>query len=191
MNFVEAAAAVVEATKRPEKINTIYRKLNSAISMYSLDNKFQRDFEEILLPVVSTVYKQALALSLLPRFRHFRYIKKGGTKLFLKPLNDNELFSKDDCPDKYYIAGDYFHIYSSTLIAGIDIGYYKHPPILSSAANNNTYWLLDVAPWMIIDKAIAEIFRDIGDEKSLQAHLASARDSYMTARKDLGISTEL
>lgn len=190
MNFVEAATAVVEATKRPEKIITIYRKLNSAISFYSLDNKFQRDFEEALLPTNAQLYKQPFALTLLPRFRHFRYIKKGGTKNFINPLTNADLFSKNDCPDRYYIAGDYFHIYSSSLIAGLDVGYYKHPPVLSIALNNQNYWMLDVAPWMIIDRAAAEIFRDIGDEKSLQSHMSSAKESYMAARKDLGIATE-
>lgn len=190
MNFAEAAEAVVNATKRPEKINSIYMKLNSAISFYSLDNKFQRDFEEVLLSTNAQLYKQPLLLSLLPRFRHFRYIKKAGTRNFITSLNDADLFRKNECPDKYYIAGDYFHIYSSSLISGIDVGYYKYPPLLSVAQNNQNYWLLDVAPFMIIDRASAEIFRDVGDEKSLQAHMGSARDYYLAARKDLGISTE-
>ena len=41
-----------------------------------------------------------------------------------------------------------------------------------------------------INRALSHVFKVIGDEKSMQIHAAMAKDDYMAARKDLGISTQ-
>lgn len=190
MNFSEVTTEVMDTIKRPDKLNLVYRKINAAISFFCLDNDFPRDFEEVLLPITATLYKQPLLLSALLRFRKFKYIKRAGTKNFLKLLDNTELFSSSDCTDRYYIAGDYFHINMASLATNLDVGYYKYPPLLTIAANNSNHWLLDVAPFIVIDHATAAVFRDIGDEKSANIHSQMAREGYLAARKDLGISSQ-
>lgn len=182
MDFIQAVNEVVSTTKRPDLIGTARREVNSAISFYCLDNHFKRDFIEQQVTLNPTQYSQSFNLSTLTRFRDFSYIKRAGTKAFLKKLDDA---SRDSgCfVDKYYIAGSVVNINMSNVAAALDIGYYAYPPILDNA--NKDFWLLEIQPFMVVDRACATMFRGIGDEKSMQAHATSARETYLAARKDL------
>lgn len=188
MLFADALTEVMTTVKRPDKINVARRKLNAAISFYSLDNEFQRDYAEITIPVTPTAYSQAIAISSLERFRKEKYIKPTGTKCYLTPVATADILKHNDLCNKYYIIGDLININLQVLTPNMDIGFFKYPPILTESSPS--YWLLEVAPFMIIDRAIGEIMRDIGDERSMQAHMASAREAYLAARKDFGISTQ-
>lgn len=192
MNFTEVTSEVVGIIKRPDLISQVRREVNSALRFYCLDNKFARDFQEQVIALDSAEYTQSFALSLLTRFRVFRYIRRGGTTEYLDLLGDDEIFTKDSrftknqtkC-DKYYIVGENVNIAMRKLAASLDVGYYVYPPVLTGNAENNSHWLLDLQPFMIIDRACATLFRNIGDEKSMQAHAASAREGYLACRKDL------
>jgi len=190
MNFTEAVAAVNLATKRPDKTITAARKINAAISFYVLDNEFSRDFEEQLVSIDAAEWTQAFALSTLTRFRKFKYIKVAGTKKFLTVLPDSELFKECTTRGRYYIAGSNVNLYMPVQAASLDVGYYQYPPVLTGTAVLNTHWMLDVAPYMIVDWAAAEIFKELGDEKSFREHKVSARELYMAFRRDQGISTQ-
>jgi len=190
MNFTDAVAAVVAETKRPDKVTTVRRELNAAITFYCLDNKFSRDLAERTLAIDAAEYTQSFPLSECVRFRSFKYIKRGGTASHLSVLGDNEMLKVCADTDKYYIAGDNVNVKLGTLAATLDLGWYQYPPVLTGATNLNDFWLLDVAPWMIINRALSHVFKVIGDEKSMQIHAAMAKDDYMAARKDLGISTQ-
>jgi hypothetical protein len=190
MNFTEAVTEVLLAVKRPDKIDRARAKINAAITFYCLDNEFSRDFTEQAITLDAQEYTQSFTLDVMTRFRKFKYIKRGGTKDFLTLLGNAEREAKCDWQDRYYIAGLNVNIYLKVLAGTLDVGYYSYPPVLNDTTDNNSHWLLDVAPWMIIDRAIGEIFREIGDEKSFQVMSASAREQYMAARKDLGISTQ-
>jgi hypothetical protein len=189
MNFTEAVNEVVTATRRPEKINRIRAKVNAAISFYCLDNEFPRDFNEQAIALNATEYTQAFDLSLLTRFRKFKFVKRGGTKNYLTVPSDKQIFEGCDLRDKYYIAGTNVNLYLAALSSSLDVGYYQYPALLNDV-DNPSHWLLDVAPWMIIDRACAEIFREIGEDRDFKTMRDSAYEQYMAARKDLGISTQ-
>lgn len=182
MNFLQAVNEVLESTKRPDKINTIRREINAAISFYCLDNEFARDYVEQAIPLDSGEYTQSFALSDLTRFRKFKFLKRGGTKDFLTKLSDNEMTKGLDRCNKYYVVGSSVNISLRQLADSLDVGFWTYPPVLKDA---DEFWLLDVSPYMIIDRASAAIFKDIGDEKSFQVHRGYATEHYMAARKDL------
>lgn len=190
MKYSELVNEVLLACKRPDKINSIKRELNAALTFYCLDNNFSRDTQENTFAIDPNQYSQTLALSLLDRYRKLKYIKYAGLNKPLSLLGDSEMFKPCVQADKYYIVGDTINFSLSCKTAGLDIGWYKFPPILTGAGDNDSFWLLDIAPWMVFDRAAAIIFREIGDEKSMQTHAASAREQYLAARKDLGISTQ-
>lgn len=190
MNFTQAVAEVVAEIKRPDKINSARREVNAAITFYCLDNHFSRDLAERSLPITPNEYIQAFDLSEFERFRHFKYIKRGGTTQHLTPLAGSDILKACTQQDKYYIAGETVNINMARLAATLDIGWYKYPPVLTGAAAANEFWLLAVSPWMVINRAIGMVFKAIGDEKSYQTHLGIARDDYLAARKDLGIATQ-
>jgi len=189
MNFTEAVQAVVDIVKRPDKLLDARREVNSAINQFSMDTEFTFDVMETSPALVANQLTQALALSLFPRFRKIQYIKRGGTRTFLSPLARSELLKTNcDFRNKYYIAGTNLNIsladYSSTL----DLGYFQAPPTLTDAAP--TFWMLDLSPYMVIDRAAAKLFTNIGDDTSAARHEGFARSAFLTAQKDYGISTQ-
>lgn len=188
MNFNEVVNEVMLHVKRPDKLATIRMKVNAAISFYCLDNQFSRDFKEQLVTIDSAEHTQAIAIGDLQRFRRLKYIKRGGTKNFLKLLPDSDLFKTCENRDTYYIVGDNININTAVLCANVDIGYYQYPPVLSPASAN--FWLLDVAPYMVIERALSEVWRDIDEDKASAKAAINAREAYAAARKDLGISTQ-
>jgi hypothetical protein len=186
MNYLQAVNEIHATTKRPDKANLARRKINAAISFYSLDNEFRRDYAEQSVTLVATEYTQAIALSELTRFRKFHYIKLGGTKKFLTPIPDSELFKPCVNSSRYYIAGSSFYVSLPSLASTLDVGYFQYPAVLLEDTDTN--WMLDIAPFMIIDWAIGEVFKDIGDEKSFATHRASSREQYLAFRRDQGIA---
>jgi hypothetical protein len=190
MNFTEACSLVVEAIKRPDKINRVRNKVNAAISFFVLDNEFALDYKEQAITLDATQYTQSFDISTMTRFRKFDYLKNGGTKIFLKHISDSERLSCSDWRNRWYQAGTAVNIYLSALASTLDVGYYQYPALLTDVSGFNTHWLLDVAPFMVVDRAIADMFREIGDEKSFQAIRASSTEQYMAMRKDLGTATK-
>lgn len=186
MLYADAVIEVVQSSKRPDKINVARRKVNEAITFYCLDNEFSRDFKEQTVVIDPNQFTQAIPISTLERFRREKYIKRTGTRGVLSVVKDSDIFNflhNYNLCNSYYIVGDNINISMTVKAANIDIGYFQYPPILNETGINS-FWLLDVNPWMIIDRALSEMFRDIGDEKSSREHAITARDSYMAFRKD-------
>jgi hypothetical protein len=190
MDFTQAVSEVVDIIKRPDLINKARREVNSAISFYTLDNEFKRDYKEQAITLDGQEYTQQFLLSVMTRFRKFHYLKRGGTKKYLSLFSDAEMKAGCTDRDKYYIAGTAVNISLAALAATLDVGYFMYPPVLTDSSLNRDHWLLEVAPYLIIDRAAAVTFRNIGDEKSMQAYAASAKEAYLAMRKDQGWSTQ-
>lgn len=188
MNFTDAVNEVVGIIKRPDKIGDVRREINAALTVFCLDNDFPRDFTEQKLDLDPQAYTQSFSIGSLTRFRKFKYLRRG-PKAYLTVLSENEIFNKHIeqstiFKDRYYIAGDAINIALGYLSTTLDIGYYMYPPILTGTLNANSYWVLDVAPYMVIDKAAANLFKIIGDETSMKTHLMSMNEMYSAFRKD-------
>lgn len=184
MNFTEVVNEVLAIVKRPDKITDARREVNAAISFCCIDSDFVRDFSENSFAIDSSLYSQSLALSSFTRFRKFAYIKPPATKYYIKPIAPDKVFH-GECEEvnRYYIAGDNVVFKLSALTSALLIGWYSYPPTLTDASP--THWLLDAAPWMIIDRAAAKVFANIGDDKSSSKHDSNFAVSYQSARRDL------
>lgn len=186
MLFGDAATAVMAKIRRPEKIQIVYRELNAAINFFSSDLNANRDVEEILLPIDPVEYTQAIALTDLPRYRKMQYIRRSGTRCYLKYLNPKEMFTTNcDMRDRWYLAGNSIKISMVDLAAALDIGYYQYPPTLTTADGNNTHWLLDQAWPVIVDRATARCFADIGDMSEADKSERYAVAGWLAKRADL------
>lgn len=188
MNFTDAVNEVVGIIKRPDKISDVRREINAALTVFCLDNDFPRDFMEQKIDLDPQEYTQSFSIDTLVRFRKFKYLRRG-PKAYLTVLSENEIFNKNVeqstiFKDRYYIAGDTINIALGFLASSIDVGYFMYPPFLTGTITANTYWMLDMAPYMVIDKAAASLFRVIGDETSMKTHLMSMNEAYSTFRKD-------
>ncbi|MGE4259162.1 MAG: hypothetical protein AB7F19_07460 [Candidatus Babeliales bacterium] len=182
MNFTEVVQEVIRTTKRPDKLADIRREVNAAVNFFSVDSEFDRDIEELLLPINSGEYSQALSMSLLPRYRRMSYLKIGGTRHFLKELSRSEMLTECDLRNKWYIAGSSLNMNSTILGAAVDVAYYAYPPYLTDASPN--FWMLEGNWPAVVHRACAAIFKDIGDIPSAQAEEGYATKDYLAFRKD-------
>lgn len=191
MNFSDAYLELMSILKKPDKAAQARRELNAAMTFYCLDSHFRRDYAELSPAITVNSLIQSVALSTFSRFRKFHYIRRGGTKFFLKVLLDSELFNPNcSLQDRYYVVGNNLNINLANYAATLDVGYFKYPPILTGAAGESGYWMLDMQPYMIIDRAASAIFRAAGDDKDFQSYAASAREQYLAFRKDQEIAVQ-
>ena len=184
MNFAEVVTEVLGTVKRPDKISVIKRMVNQALTTVCLGNNFARDLQERSIAIDPLAYAQNIALSEFVRFRKFAYIKPDNRKCYVHPLDGNKIFAKGmEILDTYYIAGDQVNFKLARTAPNLLVGWFAHPPILTEQAG--TFWLLDVCPYMIIDKASALVFKDIGDEASAQQKEADFRTQAAVVLNDL------
>lgn len=189
MNFSGIVQEVMGVIKRPDKLLDVRREVNSAINQFCLDTNFRFDVVEVSPAIVPTEYTQALSLSLFPRFRKFDYIKRGGTRHFLDRLTRSELIKTNcDMRDKYYIVGNNVNLSLAHYANTVDISYYAAPPLLTDAAPE--FWMLELSPYMVIDRTLAKLFTSIGDGDSAVRHERFALSAFLTAQKDYGVATQ-
>lgn len=182
MDFAAAAREVLAIVRRPDKVASIEREINSAVRFFCTDSNFIRDVEEISVPLDPLEYSQSISYGLLPRFRKMQYLKVGGTATFLDEIKGHKRLSGNCLINKYYIIGSGIRINLGALASTLDAGYYQYPPELTSAAGD--FWLLDLQPYMIIDRAAAMIFTNIGDDASGKHHMNLSNGAYLAFRAD-------
>lgn len=182
MLFTAAVAEVLSIVKRQDKILDIRREVNAAVSFYCQDSDFKRDIEEIALAIDAQQYSANIPYTDLPRFRKFSYIKRGMTNCRLTEINTSKLVSNSMAGDKYYLAGSGIRFNLAKLSTTLDIAFYQYPPILTDAVGQ--FWMLDLQPYMVIDRAAAKVFNDIGDNDSYMKRRDSANEQYLSWRGD-------
>jgi hypothetical protein len=184
MNFTEVVDEVLSIVKRPDKINDIRREVNSSIHFCCSDNEFARDLAEIVLTVSGNLYSQSAPLSGFTRFRKFKYIKPPAVKHYLDMVPPDKVFENcTEATDSYYITGSDVVLKTKALHASLLVGWYMYPPKLTDISPD--FWLIDVSPYMVIDRAAAKVFTNIGDDASAVKHMSLFTQAYLVARRDI------
>ena len=191
MDINQAVTEVLTITARPDRAAEILSALNAAISFYSTKATFSQDLVETSIPISPTEYGGTIQFNsvsptpVVSRFRKFKYVKPFGVKRYLTPIGSDKIFTPKDQVqlDKYYVGGNNLTYTLSALAPSLEVGYYQYPPVLDVSAVT-TYWMLDLMPWAVIDKAAARIFRSIGDDTSAIAYERSSMELFLTARRD-------
>lgn len=192
MNFTEVVAEVLSIVKRPDKLADIRRVVNATVSQSCIGTSFARDLQERSIVIDPAAYAQNIALSEFSRFRKFQYIKPSNRNIYINPLGPERIFaqvkqgnsvSDVELLDKYYVAGDQVNFKLCQAAPSLLVGWFAYPPVLTDAAP--TFWLLDVAPYMIIDGAAGKLFKSIGDDQSAAKHETEYRLAYLQAIQDL------
>lgn len=183
MNFSQVVQAVLDITKRPDKQTDTERAVNAALSFLCLKEKFAQDLVEGSISINPALYGDTISIASLTRFRHFKYIKLPQVLGYLNRIGSDKIFTpggtmQSNC---YYTAGTNLTYILSTLASSLEIGYYVYPPILTA---NETHWMLDMIPQVIIDHAASKVFQLIGDDSSMKTHLAIATDAYNVMVRD-------
>lgn len=162
MNFTEIVSAIISRTKRPDKVNEIRNAVNAALLTYSSDDDYANDLQEVQysLPVPGTQAAIPIAAT-LPRLRKIAYIKVTGSRVYAKKL---ETLMPEPCIDlrnKWYAAGSNINVNLANSAMSLDIGYYAYPPYLTDAVP--THWMLEGNWNAIMQKALSDVYTDIGD----------------------------
>lgn len=184
MNFTEACNHVSDIVARPDLIVQIRREVNAAINFFSVEGDFAYDYDETSVAIDPSVYVQSVPLSSLTRFRKVVYIRPSNRGKMLTSINPAKAFveGKQRC-DAFYIAGSSIVVNLSKQAPQLLIGYKQYPPVLTDA--NGSHWMLDMLPWMVINKAAAVIFRHIGNNDEAQTHEGLAQLAFVSAVQDM------
>jgi len=183
MNFTEAVAEVLRITKRPDKLDSIRREVNAAINFCCIEGNFARDMDEGSFVVDPALYAQSLPLSGFTRWRKFAYIKSPGCKGYIEQRDPQKVFENhQEARDVYYVAGDEVKLSLCKLTSSLLIGYFRYPPTLTDASPN--FWLLEVSPYMIIAKATASIYSDVGNPTEAVKHEQAFNSMFLSAQRD-------
>jgi hypothetical protein len=178
MNFSQVVQAVLDITKRPDKLVETQRAVNAAVSFYCLKGEFDQDKKEASVAITANSYGGTVNIATpCPRLRRFVYINKPGALGYLTKIGADKLFTPGHVTQKdvYYLIGQELNYVLSTPASTLNVAFLQAPPVLTGT---DTYWFLDVADACVIDKAASRIFQLIGDEQSMGAHNAMAREFY-------------
>lgn len=195
----DIVSEVLKLTKRPDKEDLAFQKLNKAMRKLSTSAELAQDLNELVHYFVTpTEVVQQLPLSQFPKFRKFCYILPVGYKRPLRLITPDDIFDLNcrEALDVYYVAGSQVRMNLSVPQAAVKIGYFEYPPTIAKTTNwqqqispgvfAEVYpWLCNIAEYVLIDLVAADIFRSIGDDTSAQAHEADARLSWESLKQDI------
>lgn len=169
MNFTTVVDEVVRITARPDLLLSIKREVNAAINFATIEGNFARDLVEDSVVVDSSQFVHSISLSTFPRWRKFGYIKSPLCKGYINQRDPAKVFENSkEARDVYYVTGDTVKISLCSTTPELYVGYFTYPPTLSESLVD--YWLLDVSPYMIIHKAAAAIFSQVGNTTEATTH---------------------
>lgn len=184
MNFTEAANAVIEKVKRPDKISLARLEINAALMLFSSQMDSPRDLVEgIYTSGVPADYAHTVPLLTFPRFRKMDWLRYTGTRNYICPLDSRLLGSTCDVRDKYYLAGDSFKINLARSVDNLEYSYYAWPATLTDAAPN--HWQLEGNWPAIVAKAASKVFIDIGDAESAARAEREAAVHFLSFQGDI------
>lgn len=188
MNFTELSDAVLAIVKRPDKMPQIGHAINSAISRTLFKTEFTHDLVEATIPLDDTLYTQTVNLpslaAPLTRFRKWKYVKLTGVLGYLSPIDPQNVFVPGGVQqvNYYYMIGSDLTIIAGSLSASLEVGYYQYPPVLSGV---NTFWLTELCPYGLINRAAGEVFALIGDTASAQVYMTIGEEQLQIMANDL------
>ena len=183
MNFTEVVTEVSRLTKRPDLLLDIRREVNAAINFSCVEANFARDLYEDSYLIDGTQYAQSLDLTTFIRWRKFAYIKSPICKGYISQRDPSKIFELGkEAADVYYVVGDEVKFKLCNLTSSLLIGHFRYPPTLTELAG--TFWLLDVSPYMVIDKAAANIFSQIGNTTEAAKHEMLFNTAFVSAARD-------
>ena len=189
----------LKLTKRPDKEDLAFQKLNKAMRKLSTSAELAQDLQEFVHYFTEpTEIVQELPLSIFTKFRKICYLLPVGYKRPLQLITPDAIFDINcrEAFDVYYVSGDKVRINLSVPQPAIKVGYFSYPPTITKTTNwqqsvgpeefVEVYpWLCNIAEYVLIDLVAADILRSIGDDTSAQAHEADARLSWESLKQDI------
>jgi len=189
--YGEIVTNVLDVVPRPDKEELIRNKINQAIRFISNSGYFWRDIVESTIGVSEGLDADAniQAIPITSTTRKMIYIQYPDTDETTKftLLELASAVKRQNCAllsDIGYLSGSNLHIRNSILTSTLNIGYYTNPANFATdeSEDDDTNWILDLAPGLVEDVAAAYILNLIGDNEDSKniSNLASImRSTYI------------
>lgn len=182
MNFTQISQEIVQATKRPDKLQNIRRAINDAVLFFDTEHDYKRDVQEFSFPLPIPGYEAIIPLTEFTRFRKMAYMKIGGSRIYVEELRSLVLSKGCDIVNKWYMSGDNINVKLGSHANALDIAYYRYPPVLTDA--NPEFWMLEGNWSAVLNKALSAVFNDIGDAQSASKAMQDAVNAGIIFKND-------
>ena len=173
MILSEIIAEVYTLTGRPDLVNETKSAIKAATLKMHMTDFYARDLYETGIVFSSAAYQQTLDVSVIPRFRALKYLRKwdnvdsvGST--FFAVISPEEALDEyaQERTDVCYLAGSAIDIKSSTEFTNMLAGVYRTPDVTDSSYSS---WIAEHIPYAIVYEAARVLYKAIGlDEQSAQ-----------------------
>ena len=168
--FLELQTAVLDVTKRTDKLDEVKRQINSIIRMISLSGRWYPDIQELTLGALDGIdpatYTQSVSLP--SNFRFPVYIKYpvAYSTCPIKLVDIETLLHPDyrSADNIAYVSGNSLRIRNRTLTDSFDMGAYFRPAALVNDADSN--WITEQLDDVIIELTSSFIKTITGDENT-------------------------
>lgn len=165
MTFAELIDAVMADTHGVQHQGLIERKINAAVRYIIRSGRYPEDLVEETLqsPAIDeTTYVQAIDKP--ARYRSIAYvINSACPSAKFKGYMADELAAKPGASNVFYVGGNIIHLKHKTLTKEFAWGYYTYPADM--VADDDTNWLAEIAPDLIVDYASAMVLTQLGEKE--------------------------
>lgn len=187
MDFGSAITEVITETGVRGKRRLIAKCLNDAISALSRQYGFSGDRRQATYQVPASATSEhihLIPLSLMPRMRYIEAIRGASDPQPLQSINPKDAVVCGKAKaGTYYRSASGLHASLYNPTSAIFISYLESPEVLEDDAD--TCWHLQLAPYPIINRAIAYVFRSTGDTAEYDRLLPMSRLEYEELKRDL------
>lgn len=186
--FLDAITAVVQETGQAAKGALIRKSINSAVERLSTFHKWKFDlqyYEYSIAAEDQDSFIQLIPLASLPRYREALVVQGlSDYNPLIKIQADNATCRGVAKKGTYYESALGLHCSLSNLTDTIKVSYYNKPAIMT--ADTDTNWCLDSAFYVIVDLAVAFVFRSVGDTQEFDRLIPLALRNMEDLVNDIG-----
>lgn len=162
--FAEARAAVLDLTKRTDKVALIDRKINAAVRLLQSTGNYAKDLYEITYSGAGIVGDSDYIkrVTLPSDLRQIAYIQDPGRTGQIKLTTPDWVLDNPVNEDIAYQAGDTLHLRLSVTPVDINLGYYRY--LAPLVADDDTNWVLTNMFELVADYATAWVLIVLGEK---------------------------
>lgn len=188
MDFQTAIGDVINRTKRGDKVDVIGQSINKAVTDFSRMKKFKRDLAYVEWSVPAADQGSLILHIPWAEFDHavreFELIRGINDSCGLDAVASNQTLLRGQVrKGTYYESAAGIHLALRVPTDVVVVSYYHLPPRLTGAQDTN--WVLKTVYDEIVERASANVFKTIGEDREADRIMNLSMLSYERAMRDV------